>query len=475
MAKKKGKPGTGTTTGGSSTSSPKPSLSGLGACQSDSSQAVLDSTPGPPDPRDYQKLLSRLEASKEKLPPLYRQAVFNPYFATLQEIGPDDFKTIIENDQYENFEMLMMDIAHAILQNGEGYEEKPTDAFQEVVSDLYDGFLSAEDRVGVKPPDKGVIPPLVKWGNPNFGPYTYPVTATASFKVEAAIVNLPPANAKGGLLAWSALGHETGGHDILRADSGLSDELSRNVLSALKKAKMGSLASYWASRIGETASDVLGILNMGPAAGIGLIGYFRGIRGALNDTFKLQNTGPSTDTHPADILRGYLAASTVRLLSFDGASGWADAILSETEKDVGDIRIAGRRVKPADAAKSARIVAEVLVQTPVASLENHALGEIQDWRNEDEGIVRDLSTRLKSGETGLLADGPGIYAAHAVAAAVTLAVGGDMTPQAVFPGMIDLLKTMHDGNLSWGPLFLAHPGDLLRHVVYEKAGRKKKA
>jgi len=37
-----------------------------------------------------------------------------------------------------------MDIAHAILQNGEGYLMRELDAFQEVISDLYDGFLSNE-------------------------------------------------------------------------------------------------------------------------------------------------------------------------------------------------------------------------------------------------------------------------------------------------------------------------------------------
>ena len=39
------------------------------------------------------------------------------------------------------------------------------DGFQEVISDLYDGFLSAEDRRGVKEPDFETIPPLVKPGS----------------------------------------------------------------------------------------------------------------------------------------------------------------------------------------------------------------------------------------------------------------------------------------------------------------------
>ena len=40
----------------------------------------------------------------------------------------------------------MLEIAHAILQNGEGFQERATDAFQEIVSELYDGYLSDARR-----------------------------------------------------------------------------------------------------------------------------------------------------------------------------------------------------------------------------------------------------------------------------------------------------------------------------------------
>jgi hypothetical protein len=108
----------------------------------------------------------------------------------------------------------------------------------------------------------------VKWGNPDFGPYTWPVDATSVFGARAAVVNLPPSNARKGLLAWAALGHETGGHDILHADTGLQDELAAAIRQGL--ADLGDdMVEYWSSRIGEAAADVLGILNMGPAAAIG--------------------------------------------------------------------------------------------------------------------------------------------------------------------------------------------------------------
>ena len=295
----------------------EPDISNLPQCIDDVKNAAFDSDTGPSNPMDYNQLRGRLEASREKLPPLYQKAVFEPFVKMLNDIGKDGFHEILL--RRDDLPLLMFDIAHAILQKGEGYNHKSTDAFQEVVSDLYDGFLSNEDRQGVKRPDKSVIPPLVKWGNPDMGPYTIPVDAASeAFGLQTGIVNLPPVNARRGILAWAALGHETGGHDILHADTGLPEELSRYVFNELSEQDLGHiLPRYWASRIDETASDVLGILNMGPAAGIGLIGYFRGLNAAgPRREPKLRNKGPLKDVHPADILRGYLAASTVRLLRF---------------------------------------------------------------------------------------------------------------------------------------------------------------
>lgn len=268
-------------------------------------------------------------------------------------------------------------------------------------------------------------------------------------------------------MAWSALGHETGGHNILGADIGLLPELADLVGEALTQAGLGSdLPTYWADRIDETASDVLGILNMEPAAGIGLIGYFRGLNAAFTGTATLRNDGSRRDLHPADIVRGYLAAETVRCLSFNEANKWGDRLEEETDKDLRQIRLAGRDVSAAEAKKSAKVVAETLVRTKVKALENHALSEIQDWHDEDEEIASQLRselTTLRSIDT-LPKE---FYAAHAVAAGVTAAVatGGDIP--VVFDGMLSKLKQMHDRNPSWGPLYVAHPGDIIRRLTYQ--------
>ncbi|MCM3465812.1 hypothetical protein M3660_23100, partial [Bacillus licheniformis] len=146
----------------------------------------------------------------------------------------------------------------------------------------------------------------------------------------------------------------------------------------------------------ETASDVLGILNMGPAAGIGLIGYFRGLNGAWNGTPTLRNTGPEYDSHPADILRGYLAAETVRLLQFDQAEAWAEAISAETDKDLTTIQLGRQTVDAKTARKSAAVVAQAITESRLNSLEQHSLGQIQNWHNEDERIASQIRAHIHS-------------------------------------------------------------------------------
>jgi hypothetical protein len=393
---------------------------------------------------------------------------FDPFVAKLDDLGENQFNQIlIQDPNREGTGGLMLDIAQALLQRGEKFDAKALGAFEEVVSDLYDGFLSAEDRRGVNPPDREVDPPLVKFGNPAFGPYTWPADATGAFGVRVAVVNLPPANARRGLLAWPALGHEDAGHDILHADIGLLAEVSDAVRAGLSQENStAGLAGYWADRIDETASDVCGILNMGPAPGIGLIGFFRGLDAAGGGDGKLRSLGPDSDVHPADILRGFLAAATVRLLEFSGARAWADVIEGETENDLATIRLAGKKVDPKVAKKSAEIVAREIVTHPMASLENHALGEIQNWRDADEEVVQRLRGSLTTANP-VPADLPTkVYAAHLVAGATMAALEQGADIGALYRRMLDLLKAKHDTNPIFGPLLVRHPGNISRDRAY---------
>jgi hypothetical protein len=325
-----------------------------------------------------------------------------------------------------------------------------------VVSDLYEGFLSAEDRRGVKPPDHGVVPPLVRWGSAETGPYTWPATATATIGVEAAVVSLPAANASAGLLAWPALAHETAGHDVLEADVGLRAQLAAAVRERLLGAGMApEVAGYWAERIDETAADVLGVLNMGPAAAVGLVGYFRAMNAAAHGRAALRNVGRAEDPHPADMARAYLAAETVRLLSFEGAGRWADRLVAEADRDLGRPWLGKTEVTPAVLKASAAIVAQAIARTRLPALEGRALQQIQDWRDRDEAVVAELREAV-SGSAGRAgparagrAYGAGAYAAHVVAAAVYEAAGGGTAPGAIMDRMVGVLAAMHARNAAW--------------------------
>jgi len=132
---------------------------------------------------------------------------------------------------------------------------------------------------------------------------------------------------------------ETAGHDIIHAYTGLFHQLSRAVQDALAKEDLNDgFPEYWSTRLDETTSDVLGILNMGPVLGLGTIGYFRAANELFNGESKLYNGAPMhfyrREVHPEEILRGYLTAFTVKLLGFKGADDWAEVIKSETDKDL---------------------------------------------------------------------------------------------------------------------------------------------
>ncbi|WP_242371265.1 hypothetical protein [Anaeromyxobacter sp. SG26] len=435
------------------------SFAGLAACIADARAAALAGGDGPPDPTTFASLRARLERAAAKLPPSYRREVADPLLRSLERLGARGFARVLAEDpEREGAARLLLDVAQAVLQHGEGYAARATAAFQEVVSDLYEGFLSAEDRRGVKPPDHGVVPPLVRWGSAETGPYTWPATATETLGVEAAVVSLPAANASAGILAWPALAHETAGHDLLEADDGLRDELARVVRERLLGEKMGlALADYWADRIEETASDVLGVLNMGPAAAVGLVGYFRAMNGAAGGAGTLRNVGRTEDPHPADIARAYLAAETVRLLSFEGATRWADRLTAEADRDLGRIRLGEFPVTAGVAKASAAVVARAIAQTRLRALDGRAFRDLQDWRDQDEAVVAELRRELEGAgartgkarvEAGRYAEGA--YAAHAVAAGVYAAIGGTSSPEQAMTGMIGMLAGMHDRNAAWG-------------------------
>jgi len=438
-------------------------LSNIEACVQDVARAFKDPAKGPRDLTSFAPLRAAVARALPRLPPAYQEAIAGPLLKTIVRLGPAGLKRLLASDpDRTGSAALLLDTAQAVLQAG---DDAATDAFQEVVSDLYDGFLSAEDRRGVKLPERSILAPLVKWGCPDDGPYTWPAEATASLGATTGVVSLPPGNASHGLCVWAALGHETAGHDVLGADRGLKSELADAVRRSLREAGMTALAGYWADRIDETASDVLGILNMGPAAGFGLVATLRGFRLASGDGARLQSEGAADDEHPADVVRGFLAAATIRTLPFGGSTAWAAAVERETQLDAQVVRLSRREVSLSEARGSASTAARAIASTPMRTLEGHALGEIQSWRDGDDAIVARLGAALAGAARVGDAIERGDYAAHAVAAAVTAAVGGG-DPARLQPRLVTMLAAMHRRNPAWGPLQVVHSGNMARRPFF---------
>lgn len=451
-----------------------PDIANLPSAIEDARRATLDSDPGPADPLDFNVVLGQLTTARSKFPSLYVNDFVAPLLATLQSLGQARYAQIIVNDPQKQREAgLMFDCIQAVLQRGSDYAADATNAFQQMIDDLYDGFLSAEDRKGVAPPENATDAPLVKWGNPDNGPYTWPIDATRNLGVRAGVVNMPPSHARRALLGWAALAHEDTGHDVLHAYEGLEGQLAQAVHQALLAQGTDlELAGYWADRIDETASDVMGLLNLGPAAGIGLIGYFRGINAAFTGNAVLRADGPANDPHPADVARGYLAASVVSKLASSQAAQWSQVIKSETDKDVataGDITILGTSVSQDDLAQSADIVASTIVGVNLPTLEGHSLGYIQNWQESDDRIVDQVRQVLRTSRTVDFDQEPRIYAAHVVAAAVFEAVAADGDPAMLFTRLLGILDQMHKKNPTWGPLSIRHPGNLMKNRAYDRS------
>lgn len=460
-----------------------PDISNLNNCILEVRQAAVN----PPEvltfnsyTTQYGLLLSDLQAAKQNLPYVYQEAAAKPLIKFLEDLGESQFLRIFSaaptDWQTSVLQQIIPDAALAVL----SYINAPMqgiNAFEEIVSDLYDGFLSDEARVSkrsgrqIDPPTYGIIPPLVKFGNPDAGPYTWPIDATQQILgMGCGIVSLPPAQLNGGLIAWSALGHETGGHDVTHADEGLLDELAKKVYAAvLNKFHSVDLANYWAGCIDESTADVCGYLNMGPSIGIGLVGYFRALGNG-----KLRTIGYKEDPHPIDLLRGYLAAAVVKRLHFHDAKLWSRIISAETSKDNNRLYLISSSgsytpfpVSFKQAVASTDVVAQVIMQSKLTALQGHSLQEIQDWTEEDQAIVDKLVTALKLvGHLPRSLHGPGFNAAYVVAAATTAAMQKGSDIPSIFNEMQDFLATMHLQNPTWSKT----PTD--RSMAFVKHGLK---
>jgi hypothetical protein len=253
-----------------------------------------------PDYFGLQTSLLRLaQQSHNMLPSIYVSNVLRPFTAYIENLGKEDFDILFSKDSAQldsasrSLRKAIEEVAEALLQRDPNsyYKSAFYDlvAFQAVVSTIYDDVLT--NPLSRFPKDS--IPPLAKWGSAK-GPYTLPASLLEKVKVKAGVVTLPAEHRNGGLLAWVSLGHEVGGHNILRILPELIPQLQKAVKQAIEDMDTISdlsmrqkLANYWFECTEETACDQLGLLHIGPSFGIAILGHLQALRKG-----KLQSSGP---------------------------------------------------------------------------------------------------------------------------------------------------------------------------------------
>lgn len=278
---------------------------------------------------NYLDLLSGLYLLTGKdalLQPSYQSSVLRPLIRYIENMGEDNFNKLfgtgirLLNRRDRAMRFAIQEVSDALLQRNHSLKYLPSsfkdlEAFQSIVDALF--YEVTKRRISQQA--QGILPPLAKWGKGSKGPYAMP-QAGKSLKeigIISGIVSLPLAHQKGGLLAWSSIGHEVAGHHFLRSVQGLIPEIKDAIknkflgLNCESDDSMKTLASYWEACAEEITCDILGLLNIGPSFGLGLVGYLRGVRGG-----SLRITGPLYSTERVKAKNGMLLEDEAGLQIF---------------------------------------------------------------------------------------------------------------------------------------------------------------
>jgi hypothetical protein len=298
--------------------------------------------------------------------------------------------------------------------------------FLAVISNLYRSFLSAQHRAGADIPLIEQLPPLATFAHEaDQGPFT--ITADDIRRYiggRSGVVSLPSSYRDHPVL-WASLAHETGGHDVLHADRKLLPQLRRGVAHLFPDNKgLGQLFAYW---MDETASDVYGLLNMGPSFVFNLAAFFTTLVhqltggewriGILSNLSYLDEKN-QLDPHPTDLLRVHVALGAVESLhglSVSQRGSYAHAIEQLASTCAGGAETINiwslteqrvvRRFPLAAMQAAARTVGAFIADATLGALAGHSIQDIETWDDDDEATVQTIVTQFsKEGSVAGLGD-----------------------------------------------------------------------
>jgi hypothetical protein len=388
---------------------------------------------GHPPPRravlDYaaQKYADAVRAGRDYLPLPYQDTYVEPLLRYLSRIvRADDDPTAMAQI-----------MAGAVAQHqGDSPVRQPLRQFLAIVSNLYRSFLASDKRSAVQVPVlDATFPPLVTF-HPDVSPdkasplllATPVVRGLCGSDVAIAIL---PANYYRTPLAWASVAHEACGHGVLRADQGLLEELGAGTRvlfgggpivpgdDTLNEAQaLGLLWSYW---LEETASDVYGLLNIGPTFILNVAALVSALRRGLDPTVQVPRlnvdvgTQPADhlDIHPPDLFRLHVAIGVIenleafparaarpylqalRKLSAFCASGATRVHVRGRVEVKRDYWVSIDRTFPLkDMAEAARRVGAYVATTRLAALGNQSVQRLETWDLADEAAAQDICAAL---------------------------------------------------------------------------------
>lgn len=372
------------------------------------------------------KVKKAVAPGAQLLPTVYRDGYSTPLqqnlAAVLAQLGRD--VTSIET------------ITGAVYQQAQKTGKPQLQRFLAVISDLYRSFLSEKRRVAANFPLVETVPPLAMFQNKgDDGPFTIPSDDTESlFGCSIGVVSMPAVYRDHPVL-WTALSHETGGHDVIHADVNLTPEMRAGVRQALggpatitspgslsQKQIIALLWDYW---MDEAAADIYGVMNAGPLFGHNLAVFFSVLNAEAEDAntpslrtqsgFDPNDPQKSLDPHPTDLLRLSLIQGAVQSLT--GLSQAAiktysddyDALAKICAPGAAKIDIAGnvllgpgKRVPVqasfplADMQAAAFKAGAYIATTKFDALAQHSIQEIETWDDLDEQTAQSIAAALKN-------------------------------------------------------------------------------
>ncbi len=381
----------------------------------------LTATVPPPPPYGARPTVSRVRSAIEGgaalLPLVYRQH----YVAPLESHLAPLVAGLVEQQDLGTLEAL----AGAAYQHAQRVGRPELHRFLAVISNLYRSFLDAAKRSQAQFPIREQLPPLaILQSSAEQGPYTLPVDAVKQLiGSDVGVVSLPAAY-RDHPFFWASLAHETGGHDVLHADPGLIPELQAGAQRLLG----GTLGALWAYWMDEAASDIYGVMNVGPAFALNLAAFFATLIAQLQrpagkvPALRTQSgsidgtpTGP-LDPHPTDLVRLHLSLGAVESLS--GLSQvrraqYADdlrtlarlcapaarsiEIEGSVRLDSGEVTSIAESFPLVDMQDAARSVGAMIATARLEALGGHGIQEIETWDDPDEDRALQVAAAMRAG------------------------------------------------------------------------------